>query len=69
MIDEDGHICLADFGLAKILSKEISYAMTFAGVNILFNIIIKTPIYLAPEMIDTQTYSKEIDWWALGITM
>ena len=32
LIDENGHICLADFGLAKFLSNEMQHAMTFAGV-------------------------------------
>lgn len=36
LIDEDGHICLTDFGLAKFITTESHHAMTFAGVNISF---------------------------------
>lgn len=43
LIDEDGHICVADFGLAKYITSESYHAMTFAG----------TPMYVAPEMIES----------------
>jgi len=39
-MDEVGNICLADFGMAKILPKG-EMAMSFCG----------TPEYLAPEII------------------
>jgi len=59
LIDEEGHICLADFGLAKYITSESHHAMTFAG----------TPMYVAPEMIESHVYGREIDWWALGVIM
>ncbi len=40
--------------------------MTFAGV---INIYLKTPMYIAPEMIESQIYGREIDWWGLGIIL
>lgn len=56
LINEDGHLCLGDFGLAKIIADE--QTRTFAG----------TPTYIAPEIIKTKEgYGKEIDWWSLGI--
>ena len=41
MIDEDGYIKLADFGLAKFLTNPGESTATFCG----------TPEYLAPEII------------------
>lgn len=56
LMDEDGYVCLTDFGLAKILEKN-EQAFSFCG----------TPEYLAPEVISESGHSFPVDWWALGI--
>lgn len=28
-----------------------------------------TPEYLAPEILEEETYGKSVDWWALGVVM
>jgi serum/glucocorticoid-regulated kinase 2 len=57
LLDDDGHVCLTDFGLAKSLTQPGEKTETFCG----------TPEYLAPEVITTGSHDKEVDWWALGI--
>jgi serum/glucocorticoid-regulated kinase 2 len=56
LLNDEGHICLTDFGLAKFLKKE-EKAQTFVG----------TPEYLAPEIICNTGHGKEADWWSLGV--
>eukprot|EP00656_Telonema_subtile_P003341 TRINITY_DN11528_c0_g1_i3.p1 TRINITY_DN11528_c0_g1~~TRINITY_DN11528_c0_g1_i3.p1 ORF type:complete len:326 (+),score=102.19 TRINITY_DN11528_c0_g1_i3:98-1075(+) len=61
LIDGDGHMKLADFGLCKrtVSEEGASKAKTFCG----------TPEYIAPEILlgqDRRSYGKEVDWWALG---
>ena len=51
-----GYICLADFGLAKILEDEKA-TMSFCG----------TPEYLAPEIITGEGHNRMVDWWSLGV--
>lgn len=53
LINDDGHIMLADFGLAK----ESLTADSFCG----------SIGYLAPEMEPGQIYGKEVDWYMLGL--
>ena len=55
-MDEDGYICLTDFGLAKILTDN-AQAFSFCG----------TPEYLAPEILNEKGHTFPVDWWALGI--
>jgi serum/glucocorticoid-regulated kinase 2 len=57
LFDEEGHICLTDFGLAK--SDSGKSLKTFCG----------TPGFLAPEILKGQGYSKAVDWWACGILL
>lgn len=56
LMDDDGYICLTDFGLAKVLEAD-SQAFSFCG----------TPDYLAPEILNNHGHSFPVDWWAVGI--
>lgn len=56
LMDEDGYICLTDFGLAKVIEGN-AQAYSFCG----------TPDYLAPEILVERGHSFPVDWWALGI--
>jgi serum/glucocorticoid-regulated kinase 2 len=56
LMDEDGHVCLTDFGMAKIV-RDGQLTTSFVG----------TPEYLAPEIIENKGHSKPVDWWSLGI--
>ena len=58
LMDEEGNICLADFGMAKFIKKE-EVAMSFCG----------TPEYLSPEIILGEGHNKSADWWSFGILM
>jgi serum/glucocorticoid-regulated kinase 2 len=55
LIDSDGYLKIADFGLSK-LDIDKGNAKTICG----------TPEYLAPEVIKNLGYGKPFDWWTLG---
>lgn len=55
LINYDGYIKLADFGLSK-MDILLDEATTICG----------TPEYLAPEIVNKQPYGKAVDWWTLG---
>ena len=56
LLDSDGYVKLADFGLAKFLEQDSS-TYSFCG----------TAEYLAPEIIDMKGHNFSVDWWTLGI--
>ena len=58
LMDENGYVCITDFGIAKDLTNsQAEAASTFCG----------TFAYMSPEIITREQYSFGVDWWALGI--
>jgi len=56
LIDQEGHVKLADFGLAKRLMPGEEGTETLCG----------TEVYTAPEMLSRQVYSYSVDLWQFG---
>lgn len=57
ILDNDGHIKLIDFGLAKDNLTEQSLTNTFCGTN----------EYIPPEVIMGKDYGFNFDWWGFGV--
>jgi protein-serine/threonine kinase len=57
VLDENGHIKLIDFGLAKDEIDLSSKCATFCGTN----------EYIPPEVIKGAKYNFNFDWWGFGI--
>jgi serum/glucocorticoid-regulated kinase 2 len=55
LLDENGHIKLADFNLSKMAEGNIMRTYTFCG----------TPEYISPEVLRGESQSKAVDFWSL----
>ncbi|XP_078468270.1 protein kinase C delta type-like [Lampetra planeri] len=59
LLDRDGHVKIADFGMCKENVSAETLASTFCG----------TPDYIAPEILLGHPYGRSVDWWALGVLL
>lgn len=55
LLDEEGHIKLADFNLSKLAEGQVMRTYTFCG----------TPEYISPEVLRGEAQSKAVDFWSL----
>ncbi|KAM4692711.1 serine/threonine-protein kinase Nek2 [Discoglossus pictus] len=55
-LDAKKNVKLGDFGLARILHHDTSFAKTFVG----------TPYYMSPEQMNRMSYNEKSDIWSLG---
>uniref|UniRef100_A0A1A9W953 non-specific serine/threonine protein kinase n=1 Tax=Glossina brevipalpis TaxID=37001 RepID=A0A1A9W953_9MUSC len=55
-LDANGNAKLGDFGLARMLRRNETFAETFVG----------TPYYMSPEIVKGNKYDRKSDVWAVG---
>ncbi|KAH8386701.1 hypothetical protein KR093_002056 [Drosophila rubida] len=55
-LDAAGNVKLGDFGLARVLRRDQSFAASFVG----------TPHYMSPELVKGRQYDRKSDVWAVG---
>lgn len=56
LLDLDGHVRLADFGLAKDHMQEGALTYSFCG----------SPEYMSPEMLEKRGHGRAVDYYSLG---
>nr|XP_060620373.1 serine/threonine-protein kinase N1 isoform X1 [Anolis sagrei ordinatus] len=57
LLDTEGYVKIADFGLCKEGMGYADRTSTFCG----------TPEFLAPEVLTDTSYTRAVDWWGLGV--
>jgi hypothetical protein len=57
MLTADGHVKIVDFGLCKNNMDPFFETFTFCG----------TIVTIAPEIVKEKGYTKDVDWWSLGV--
>lgn len=61
LLDNEGHVRVTDFGLAKGNMSDAEHHRT--------NSYIGTMEYMAPEIIAGRGHGKAVDWWSVGVLL
>ena len=70
LVDEDGHIALADFGVSRSFDEKPAGSYAQNGPEPFFTSKeCGTPAYNSPEVAQGKLYSFEADLWAVGVIM
>jgi|688.fasta_scaffold341276_1 serine/threonine protein kinase len=56
---QDDKIKLCDFGFAKKMSASTNFLRSIKG----------TPLYIAPEILQSKPYTHKVDIWSFGIIL
>ena len=59
MLTLDQRVKLGDFGVSRQMSTQTDLAQTVVG----------TPVYMAPEVMKSESYAEPADVWALGVVL
>ena len=70
LVDQEGHIALADFGVSRSFGEKPAGSHVQNGHNpFITSTECGTPAYNSPEVAWGQAYSFEADLWAVGVIM
>ncbi|HEX3560788.1 MAG TPA: protein kinase [Pyrinomonadaceae bacterium] len=72
MVDEEGHVKVLDFGIAKRLAPTLSVdteAPTNVQVNTAAGVILGTSTYMSPEQVRGLELDARTDIWSLGVVL
>ena len=70
LVDEEGHITLADFGVSRSFGDKPTGSCVQSGLKpFVTSTECGTPAYNSPEVARNQSYSFEADMWAVGVVM
>jgi len=58
LIDAEGHVCLTDFGISKVVGNEERTSS-----------IVGTTCFMAPEVLKGEKYGTAVDWWSFGVLL
>jgi serum/glucocorticoid-regulated kinase 2 len=69
LVDACSGLCKLNMSETEKTNSEDDFYILAVHIQLVLVAFCGTPEYIAPELLESQGYTKTVDWWTLGVLL